>query len=121
MSLLSHINDYLLMDLYLCGFIRHRPSGPLPRIHLALTSSGVDLASKYLVGLNQDIDSICRINVESVLNRCQIDPRGGEGEADSRVRSGGSVPNEPLTTAAALRFHNANDWGKIKSIAFWGS
>ena len=34
-------------------------------------------------------------------NRCQIDPWGGEGEADSRVGSGGPVPNKPLTT---LRF-----------------
>ena len=31
----------------------------------------------------------CRINVESVLKRCQIDPWGGEGEADSRVGAGG--------------------------------
>ena len=32
-----------------------------------------------------------------MLNRCQIDPWGGEGEADSRVGSGGPVPNKPLT------------------------
>ena len=32
--------------------------------------------------------SRCRINVEPMLNRCQIDPWGGEGEA---------VPNKPLT------------------------
>ena len=34
----------------------------------------------------------CRINVESMLNRCQIDPCGGEGEVDSRVGSVGSAP-----------------------------
>ena len=39
----------------------------------------------------------CRIDVESMLNRCRIDPWGGEGEADSRMGSGGSVPNKPLT------------------------
>ena len=33
-----------------------------------------------------------------MLTRCQIDPRGGEGEVDSRVGSGGSVPKKPLTT-----------------------
>ena len=33
-----------------------------------------------------------------MLNQCQIDPWGGEGEAASRVRSGGSVPNKPFTT-----------------------
>ena len=38
----------------------------------------------------------CRINVESMSNRCQIDP----GETDLRVRSGGSVPNKPLTILA---------------------
>ena len=35
----------------------------------------------------------CRIDVE-------FDPSGGEGEADSRVGSGGPVPNKPLTTVA---------------------
>ena len=40
----------------------------------------------------------CRINVESMLNRCQIDPWGWESEVDSRVGSGGPVPNKPLTT-----------------------
>ena len=37
-------------------------------------------------------------------NRCQIDPRGGEGEADSRVGSGGPVPNKPLTIIGMQRF-----------------
>ena len=41
--------------------------------------------------------SRCRINVESMLNRCQIDPWGGEGDADSRVGSRGLVPNKPFT------------------------
>ena len=35
-------------------------------------------------------------NRSSMLNRCQIDPWGGEGEEDSRVGSGGPVPNKPL-------------------------
>ena len=42
------------------------------------------------------------IDVESMLNRCQIDPWGGEGEADSRVGSGGPVPNKPFTILAFL-------------------
>ena len=33
-----------------------------------------------------------------MLNRCQIDPWGGEGEADSRVGSAGPVPNKALTS-----------------------
>ena len=33
----------------------------------------------------------CRIDVKSMLKRCEIDPRGGEGEADSRVGSGGPL------------------------------
>ena len=38
-----------------------------------------------------------------MLNRCQIDSTsGGEGEADSRMRSGGSVPNKPLTSSGCL-------------------
>ena len=37
----------------------------------------------------------CRIDVESMLNRCQIDAKGGEGEVDSRVGCGGPVPNNP--------------------------
>ena len=45
----------------------------------------------------------CRINVKSMLNRCQIDPRGGEGEADSRATFGGSVPNKPLTSLVQHR------------------
>ena len=56
----------------------------------------------------------CRINVESMLNRCQIDPRGGEGEADSRVGSGGPVPNKPLTSLVArggVRGTEACVWG----------
>ena len=36
-----------------------------------------------------------------MLNRCQVDPWRGEGEADSRVGSGGAVPNKPLTTLGA--------------------
>ena len=44
----------------------------------------------------------CRINVESMPKRCQIDPWGGEGEADSRVRSEGSVPKKPLTNSGFL-------------------
>ena len=45
----------------------------------------------------------CRITVESMLNRCQIDPWRGEGEADSRVGLGGAVPNKPLTSFNFLR------------------
>ena len=44
----------------------------------------------------------CRINVESMSNRCQIEPWGGEGEADSRVGSGGPVPNKPSQTQQKL-------------------
>ena len=40
-----------------------------------------------------------------MLNRCQIDPLGGEGEADSRVGSGWSVPNKPLA----------------RHVSFWGA
>ena len=36
-------------------------------------------------------------------NQCQIDPWGGEGEADSRVGSRGSVPNRPLTILGPKR------------------
>ena len=50
-------------------FIRHRPPRAHPRIRLALTSSGVDLASiqhrfDIEIGSNQEID------VESMSNRC---------------------------------------------------
>ena len=79
------------------GFIRHRPPGPHPRIRLALPSSGVDWHRNRLKAGNR-----CRINVESMLNRCQIEPWGGEGEVDSRVGSRGSVPNKPLTR---LKWH----------------
>ena len=55
------------------GFIGHRPPGSHPRIRLALPSLAVDLASiqhrfDIEIGSNQEI------NVESILNRCQIDP-----------------------------------------------
>ena len=45
----------------------------------------------------------CRIDVESMSNRCRIDPSGGEGKADSRVGSGGSVPNKALTRIVNIR------------------
>ena len=38
-----------------------------------------------------------------MLNRCQLDPWGGEGEADSRVGSRGPVPNKPLTALASAK------------------
>ena len=58
----------------------------------------------------------CRINVESMLHRCQIDPWGGEGEVDSRVGSGGSVPHKPLTTLTLkfkLNLFSCYDFFKI--------
>ena len=39
-----------------------------------------------------------------MLNRCWIDRWGMEGEADSRVGSGGPVPNKPLTSPWPERF-----------------
>ena len=66
------------------GFIRHRGSRPHARIRFASPSSRFDFALKK-----------GKIR-KSMSNRCQIDPGGGEG-TDSRVRSGGSVPNKPLT------------------------
>ena len=64
---------------------RTPPSNP-PRPPLLRGQFRIELES------NQEID------VESMSDRYQIDPRGGEGEADLRVGSGGSVPNKPLTT-----------------------
>ena len=68
------------------GFIRHRIPGPHPRICLALPSSGVDLAS---------------ISHRFPDLTCQIDPWGGEGEADSTVGPRGLVLNKPLTAFGA--------------------
>ena len=55
------------------GLLGTGPPGPHPRTRLALPSSGVDLTSilhrfDIEIGSNQEID------VESMLNRCQIDP-----------------------------------------------
>ena len=71
------------------------PPGLHPRIRLALPSSGVDLAS---IQHRFDIDStsISWFDPSSMSNRCQIDPWWGEGEVDSRVGSGGPVPDKPL-------------------------
>ena len=59
----------------------------------------------------------CRINVESMtLFRCQIDPWGREGEADSMVGSGWPVPYKPLTMLVIkprLNISRNALWGKI--------
>ena len=82
------------------GFIRHRPlptppSNP-PSPPLLRGRFGIDLTS---IRHRFDIDFLIwpYFAVESMLNRCQTDPRGGEGEVDSREGSGGAVPNKPLT------------------------
>ena len=43
-----------------------------------------------------------------MLNRCQIDLWGRESEADSRVGSGGSVPNKPLTILKFESWHSVS-------------
>ena len=74
--------------------IRHRPPGPHPRIHLALPSSGVDLASiQHRFDINStlirhrfpDLTPFrCRINVKSMPNRPLR--RGGRGGFEGGVR-----------------------------------
>ena len=79
-----------VISLWACeGLSRHRPPRPHPRIRLAFPFSGVDLASIRWI----DIDStlIRHRSPDLTLFRCQMDPWGGEGEADLRVGSGGSV------------------------------
>ena len=44
------------------------------------------------------------------LFRCQIDPWGGEDKADSRVGSGGPVPNKPLTALRARILKKIDNW-----------
>ena len=78
-----HIAILPLWGVYYAQPHRTPPSNP-PRPPLLRGPFGIDMKS------NQEID------VESMLNWCPIDPWEGEGEADSRVRSGGSVPNNPL-------------------------
>ena len=65
---------------------------PDPTLESAYPSTRIDLASKQ-GQIRKSMSNQCRIDVESMPNR----PRGGEGEANSRVRSRGSVPNIPLT------------------------
>ena len=60
-------------------------------------------------------------------NRCRIDatsiPEEGEGETDSRVRSGGSVPNKPLTSLrlSCRSFKGQHDWGNRDAQENWRS
>ena len=78
------------------GIIRQRPPGPHPRIaspSLLRGRFGIEVRSNQEIDVESESNQ-SHIDVESTLNRCQIDP-GGEGEADSWVRSGGSVPNTP--------------------------
>ena len=58
------------------GLLGTGPPRPHPQICLALPSSWVDLASNRGKSGNR-----FQINVKSMLSRCQIDPRGGESDA----------------------------------------
>ena len=74
------------------GLLGTDPPGPHPRIRLALPSQG-----SIWHWFNIDSTSIRHWFPDFALFWCQIDPWGGEGEVDSRVVSGGPVPNKPLT------------------------
>ena len=92
-------NFFHIWDSHGKGYIRHRRPGPHPWLRLALPSSGVDSAS------------IQHRFPDLTLFRCQIDPWEGEDEVDSRVGSGGPVPNRPL-------FHMGAPFG-WKPFAHW--
>ena len=92
------------VGLFLFGIVRVLlgPDPPDPQICLALPSSGVDLAS---IRHWFDIWPY-------------FDPRGGEGEADSRVGSGGPVPKKPRASLELID-EGVGMW--ICACLFWFS
>ena len=73
---------HLLCNHYCCkGILRHRPRRPHPRIRLALPPQGSIWHQNRVKSGNR-----CRINVESMLDRCQINP---EEERARRIRGWG--------------------------------